>query len=338
MVESVSPPGISDPLSAITPAPLASTTEADLYGQGEPIKLEHHTQEKDTLLPRPATRWHQRLCHRGLWLSLCTHLLGLTLFYWLALHPGPVLAPSATVQVERLIHATLIEPGKPAPVQEQPLAPKPTGPHNTQPLNHSRQEAKPTEMSSPPRSQAQHQATPKHASPATEPKPVPRNKPIRAKKLASHKAQQPPTPASASYPPDARRTAVTMPTASHQADKQERPAPPVSTEARLPAVAAHAQEVLPKIVPARYRGRPAPVSYPLLARKRGIEGEALIEVWLDQEGEQLKRVIIRSSGHSLLDLAALRAVAQSQFAPYEESGQSHPSRLRIPIRFKLTTP
>ena len=107
----------------------------------------------------------------------------------------------------------------------------------------------------------------------------------------------------------------------------------VAAKSRTPT---QQQETLPKIVTAHYRGRPSPVAYPMLARRQGLEGEAIIEVWLDEEGEQLQRVIIQSSGHALLDQAALRSVAQSQFSPYQENGQPQRSRLRVPIQFTLT--
>lgn len=91
----------------------------------------------------------------------------------------------------------------------------------------------------------------------------------------------------------------------------------------------------PVITQARYRQPPVPVEYPPLARRRGIEGRVLVLVWLDEQGEQLKREIIESSGFALLDQAALRSVARNQFLPHTLNGVGHAARLRLPVIFRL---
>lgn len=81
--------------------------------------------------------------------------------------------------------------------------------------------------------------------------------------------------------------------------------------------------------------RPVPPQYPRLARKRGIEGVAMYEIWLDANGNQIKQVLISSSGTALLDNSALNAIKQWKFSPHVVSGQKMAHRVQVPVRFKL---
>ncbi|HHB1593343.1 TPA: energy transducer TonB [Vibrio campbellii] len=81
--------------------------------------------------------------------------------------------------------------------------------------------------------------------------------------------------------------------------------------------------------------QPIQPRYPRSARKRGIEGVALYEVWLDANGNQIKQVLIESSGAQMLDVSALRAIKQWQFSPHISGGQKVAHRVQIPVRFKL---
>ncbi len=81
--------------------------------------------------------------------------------------------------------------------------------------------------------------------------------------------------------------------------------------------------------------QPVQPRYPRSARKRGIEGVALYEIWLDENGNQIKQVLIESSGADMLDNSALRAIKQWQFSPHISGGQQVAHRVQIPVRFKL---
>ncbi|MCT7656586.1 energy transducer TonB [Oceanimonas sp. NS1] len=61
----------------------------------------------------------------------------------------------------------------------------------------------------------------------------------------------------------------------------------------------------------------------------------VVEVWLDEQGKQTKRVLARSSGVSVLDNTALKAIAKWRFSAYVENGKALAHRVQIPIRFKL---
>ncbi|NOH22201.1 energy transducer TonB [Vibrio europaeus] len=81
--------------------------------------------------------------------------------------------------------------------------------------------------------------------------------------------------------------------------------------------------------------RPSAPKYPRLARKRGVEGIALYEIWLDKDGKQVKQVLISSSGTDMLDKSALTAIKKWRFSPHSVDGQKMAHRVQIPVRFKL---
>ncbi|MDC5705217.1 energy transducer TonB [Vibrio europaeus] len=81
--------------------------------------------------------------------------------------------------------------------------------------------------------------------------------------------------------------------------------------------------------------RPSAPRYPRLARKRGVEGIALYEIWLDKDGKQVKQVLISSSGTDMLDKSALAAIKKWRFSPHSVDGQKMAHRVQIPVRFKL---
>lgn len=115
------------------------------------------------------------------------------------------------------------------------------------------------------------------------------------------------------------------------------PAEPVPTDtAKVPQKANQGASAQPILVEKpSFLSRPTAPHYPRLARKRGLEGVALYEIWLDDEGNQVKQVLISSSGATLLDKSALDAIKQWQFSPHTVNGHSMAHRVHIPVRFKL---
>ncbi|WP_318457000.1 energy transducer TonB [Photobacterium leiognathi] len=81
--------------------------------------------------------------------------------------------------------------------------------------------------------------------------------------------------------------------------------------------------------------KPSPVSYPRLAKRRGIEGTVLVEVLIGKDGKQLKQKLAKSSGASVLDKAALKAIKLWRFSPHIIDGKAIVHRVQIPVRFKL---
>ncbi|WAC45079.1 energy transducer TonB [Pseudomonas sp. SL4(2022)] len=85
-----------------------------------------------------------------------------------------------------------------------------------------------------------------------------------------------------------------------------------------------------------FREPPRQPSYPSQARRRNQQGIVLLEVRLDELGQQRSLNVLRSSGVESLDRAALQAVAAWRFSPETTDGQAVPSRVHIPIQFALT--
>ena len=86
----------------------------------------------------------------------------------------------------------------------------------------------------------------------------------------------------------------------------------------------------------QFAGRHDPPVYPLRARRMGHEGIVLLEVSLDSNGKIVRLEIDSTSGYRSLDKAAVRAVGKWQFQPFIKNGKKIPSRVRIPVRFRLS--
>ncbi|MEC7309506.1 energy transducer TonB [Vibrio gigantis] len=84
-----------------------------------------------------------------------------------------------------------------------------------------------------------------------------------------------------------------------------------------------------------FSARPTPPNYPRQARRRGVEGVATYEIWLDAEGKQIKQALVNSSGALMLDNAALEAIKQWKFSPHTVNGRAIAHRVQIPVRFRL---
>jgi len=83
-----------------------------------------------------------------------------------------------------------------------------------------------------------------------------------------------------------------------------------------------------------YLKNPAPV-YPDAARRRGYEGTVLLRASIDKNGTPLSVAIEKSSGHSSLDEAALKAVKVWKFRPGMLGNIPVESTVRVPVRFRL---
>lgn len=74
--------------------------------------------------------------------------------------------------------------------------------------------------------------------------------------------------------------------------------------------------------------------YPLLARRRGWEGEVVLSFGVDRAGRILGAEVARSSGHGVLDRAALDALARVGQLETPEQWAGTP-RLLLPVRYRL---
>lgn len=95
-------------------------------------------------------------------------------------------------------------------------------------------------------------------------------------------------------------------------------------------VAYHLVEVKPKPI------RLTTPAYPEEARKNGIEGMTVVKALVDHDGTICITQLLESSGHEILDNAALLAVQTSTFTPASHEGQPAKVWVSIPIKFKLS--
>jgi protein TonB len=126
---------------------------------------------------------------------------------------------------------------------------------------------------------------------------------------------------------------VAMPSAVAPLAREEvsRPSP---TATSGPAAATAPSPVRVVAVP-RYRNNPAP-EYPVAAKRRREEGEVRLSVTVSPDGRPLRVSLFRSSGHALLDQAAMDAVQRWTFEPARVAGEPVEDRVVVPVRFSLS--
>ena len=86
---------------------------------------------------------------------------------------------------------------------------------------------------------------------------------------------------------------------------------------------------------ARYRETPQP-HYPDSARREGKEGRVLLRVLVDEEGRSKLIEVNTSSGHDMLDQAAIEALKKWRFMPARASGKPVETWVKVPIEFQLS--
>jgi protein TonB len=93
-----------------------------------------------------------------------------------------------------------------------------------------------------------------------------------------------------------------------------------------------ADALLPDIIPVF---SPQP-EYPRVARRLGLEGEVLLHVLMASNGIPEDVVVVSSSGHRVLDKAAVSAIRSWRFKLNRTGGDlPEPPWIDIPIRFQL---
>jgi protein TonB len=74
-------------------------------------------------------------------------------------------------------------------------------------------------------------------------------------------------------------------------------------------------EVVPEVM------KQAKPVYPEHAKEKGIEGKVMIQAYIDKEGKPIKALVDKSSGHEVLDKAALEAAKKSVYKPAVQDGK-----------------
>jgi len=80
-----------------------------------------------------------------------------------------------------------------------------------------------------------------------------------------------------------------------------------------------------------------PADYPRLARQRGWEGKVVLKVRVSASGKATDILVETSSGHELLDEAAVEAVRGWRFSPARRGDNPLETWVRVPVDFRLGT-
>jgi len=147
----------------------------------------------------------------------------------------------------------------------------------------------------------------------------------------------PARPAALALAPMPNVVAIEAPTVSiATASEPAAPAPQQSIPPLAPSVA------LPEPVyqPARPPGRACAERglarhYPKLLRERGIEGQVLLKVRVDEQGQPAEIRVADGSGWRLLDEAARLLTQGCRFVPARRGEQTLASWIEYPVRFAL---
>jgi TonB family protein len=74
--------------------------------------------------------------------------------------------------------------------------------------------------------------------------------------------------------------------------------------------------------------------YPTILKAAGIEGEAFVKVFIDEQGKVEKAEILKST-HEAFSEAAIEAAKQWEFSPAVKDGKPIKAEVTVPFRFKL---
>lgn len=135
-----------------------------------------------------------------------------------------------------------------------------------------------------------------------------------------------PLPEAAAEPTDEGLLPAPPPPSAQRPPRPEELTRPLRATAAKPAAVAVATEVAPEpaaatpaaptgadVEPSPLPGQNAPPTYPWVAWRRGIAGTVTVVLEIDRAGAVLAAHVVTSSGSSLLDDAALQALAQWRF-------------------------
>ena len=81
--------------------------------------------------------------------------------------------------------------------------------------------------------------------------------------------------------------------------------------------------------------RTVPAVYPPQALQRETQGWVDLEYVVDRSGQPRNLIVVQASPPGLFDAAALAAVTQYRYVPFERDGRLYERRLRLRVRFQL---
>lgn len=127
---------------------------------------------------------------------------------------------------------------------------------------------------------------------------------------------------------------VMQPVAEHAVQQAPVAVAPPAPPSPAPPQPASEPVIEPPRYNAAYLSNPPP-AYPLVARRRGIEGTVLVSAEISAGGECQRAELKKTSGHEMLDHAALEAVKKWRFVPAKRGSQAVVAWVEVPITFKL---
>lgn len=80
---------------------------------------------------------------------------------------------------------------------------------------------------------------------------------------------------------------------------------------------------------------PAPIQYPRWALRQGWQGDFSIAIEITKDGNVGRYKVMKSTGHSVLDEAATKAVQSWKFHPAMKNGGAIVTCIQIPVRFQI---
>jgi protein TonB len=181
-------------------------------------------------------------------------------------------------------------------------------------------------------------AAPAGAHTTVEPREPEKKDPVR-QPVVERPEPPPPVRPVRSKPEPAAAAMTKIPPAPREEAVRERPVtaplPEVREEASAPSAPADAEDN-PVVVEARplYRRNPPP-PYPGKARHRRQEGTVVLEVRVSSGGSVDDLRIKESSGHRILDQAAMSSVRKWVFEPGRRNGLPIAMTVLVPVRFTL---
>jgi len=92
--------------------------------------------------------------------------------------------------------------------------------------------------------------------------------------------------------------------------------------------------IAPSFGGAAYLSNPKP-AYPALGKRMGLEGTVRLKVLISREGSALQIEIAQSSGHEILDKAAIEAVRNWRFTPAHRGDSPVDEWVQVPVAFRL---
>ncbi len=84
-----------------------------------------------------------------------------------------------------------------------------------------------------------------------------------------------------------------------------------------------------------FKKPPTPAHYPRRARQRKQQGTVLMHVHIDQLGDVIQSKVATSSGYTLLDEAAQKAVFEWEFVPGTQTENQIGAWIEVPVHFIL---